>query len=301
MASIRAAGIVGLAGLVAVLVFGPAAVARPGAEARGVIAFARDDGLYVMRPDGTGLRPLRRGRQWTRVPAWSPDGRRLALVAGGGGAIWVMNADGSNPVQLTEYVRPKFGLHVGWFSPTWSPDGRRIAYTYTPSAKVDRDVWVMNADGSGRRRLARTRGCAEVDVDWSPKGTGFVVTCVFGWGERDLRLMGRNGAVAGLFTSPPPNGTSAPDWSPDGRRIAFAEFTPNASGISVIDAADASSTQLIPPDGLVTDPSWSPDGRRIAFARFGRNGGIYVMNADGSGVKRLTRDGRAPAWAPGAA
>ena len=301
MVSVRArsgrlrAGLV-LVGLGVMLVAGPAPGEGRSAAASGLIAFVRDDGVYVMRADGTGIRPLRRGRQWTGAPAWSPDGRRLALVAGG--AVWVMNADGSDPVRITEYVQPKFGLFIGWISPTWSPDGRRIAYTYTPTLEVDRDVWVMNADGSGKHRLVKTPGCAEVGVDWSPTGGRLVTTCVFGWGEKDLRLMTLKGKVVVFVRSQPPNGTSAPDWSSDGRRIAFAEFTPHASGISVIDAANASYRQLIPPDGLATDPSWSPDGQRIVFARFAPDGGIYVMNADGSGVKRLTRDGRAPAWQP---
>lgn len=218
---------------------------------------------------------LRRGRQWTGAPAWSPDGRRLAQVAGG--AVWVMNADGSDPVRIIEYMRPKFGLRIGWFSPTWSPDGRRIAYTYTPSLDVDRDVWVMDADGSGKLRLAKTPGCAEVDVDWSPTGGRLVGTCVFGWGAKDLRLMTLKGKVV-VF-----------------RHVTSAQRDERPR---LVDAANASYRQLIPPDGLATDPSWSPDGQRIAFAWFAPDGGIYVTNADGSGVKRLTRDGRAPAWQP---
>ena len=157
---------------------------RSATERSGLIAFVNDDGIYTMRADGSAVRLLRGGIQSRGGGdlAWSPDGRRLAFM--NGGAIWVMNAEGSDLLRLTPRVPGKFGLFVGWMSPTWSPDGKRIAYSYSAKPKVDRDGWVMNADGSNRHRLARTPGCAEVDVDWSPKGGRLVATCVFGWERR---------------------------------------------------------------------------------------------------------------------
>jgi TolB protein len=218
-----------------------------------------------------------------------------------------MDADGSDLSRLTPRVPGKFGLFVGWMSPSWSPDGTRIAYSYSPKANVDRDVWVMSADGSDRHRLATTPGCAEVDVDWSPKGGRLVTTCVFGWGRKDLRLMSADGRhVRTLLASKRPNGTQAPDWSPDGRRIVFSEFEPNATAVAVVEAAGGPLVRLTGMErGVKVDPVWSPDGRWIAFASFakGRNG-IYVMNADGTGLKRLTGGGgtgRSPAWQPAAA
>jgi Tol biopolymer transport system component len=62
---------------------------------------------------------------WVEYPAWSPDGTRIAFMGGPDGPteydIWVMNADGSNPVQLTDSPGPD------WW-PAWSPDGTRIAF-----------------------------------------------------------------------------------------------------------------------------------------------------------------------------
>jgi Tol biopolymer transport system component len=281
--------------------------ARSANHAPGLIAFGRGSGLYMMRTDGSSVHPLwRRGS--VQDLAWSPDGRRLAFVTRD--AIWVMDADGSDPVRLTGLVKGKFLSLIGFRSPSWSPDGRRIAYSYSPNVKADRDVWVMNADGSNKRRLARTSGCAEVDVDWNPRGGQLVATCVFGWGTKDLRLMNADdGNVRTLLWSVAPKGAGAPEWSPDGRRIVFAESWPNWSEISVIDAANRSLVRLTNAKVLSTDPDWSPDGRRIAFMygdgnpRDRPSPGIYVMDADGAGLRRLTHGSwdRSPAWQPVAA
>ena len=296
--SIRFGVVVGLAvALVSALLVGGA---RSANHAPGLIAFGRASGLYAMRTDGSGVHPL-----WTRGSvqdlAWSPDGRRLAVAVRD--AIWVMDADGSDPVRITGLVRGKFGYSIGFRSPTWSPDGRRIAYSYSPGIKADRDVWVMNADGSNKRRLTRTTGCAEVNVDWNPRGGPLVATCVFGWGTKDLRLMNADGSnVRTLLHSVAPKGADAPEWSPNGRRIVFAEFWPTWSEISVMDAANRSLVRLTNAKVIVsTDPDWSPDGRRIAFMHGdGKSPGIYVMNADGTGLRRLTHGSwdRSPAWQP---
>lgn len=98
-------------------------------------------------------------------------------------------------------------------------------------------------------------------------------------------------------------GDWSPDWSPDGRRIAFTSDRNGNRDIYVMDADGSGATRLTDNDAVDHAPDWSPDGQRIAF-HSGRdeNWDIYVMNPDGSDIARLTdndaEDG-SPAWSPG--
>ena len=87
---------------------------------------------------------------WTlRDLAWSPDGRWLALVMNS--QIYKLRADGSGLSRLSE--------HVGGASrPRWSPDGRRISYVAPSSFAGIQQIFAMNADGSGKQRIANIRG-----------------------------------------------------------------------------------------------------------------------------------------------
>src|ERR687886_742779 len=153
----------------AALLLGLAAGAPAAAPAPPVrrIAFTSDRTgraqLYAMNADGTGLRRLVRLRSYAFEPAWSPDGSRIAYVASPDGRrdyrIWVMRADGTH--------RRRLSRTFDWL-PSWSPGGRRIPVT---SAR-DRfpAIYVMNADGSGQRRLLGTVGVDNEAPAWSPDG-----------------------------------------------------------------------------------------------------------------------------------
>jgi Tol biopolymer transport system component len=126
----------------------------------GKIAFVRLDargGVYVVKPDGTGVRNLMKAPAGyampscptsTCAPAWSPDGRKLAFATDrdGNSEVYVINADGSGRRNLT--LDPAYDG-----DPMWSPDGRRIAFVSNRDGSYG--VYVMNADGNGQRRLAQ--------------------------------------------------------------------------------------------------------------------------------------------------
>ena len=286
---------------------------RSATPARGLIAFARDHGIYVMRADGSGVRALWHGGQ-AHNPTWSPDGRTLAFEAKR--SIWVVNARTKHLARVVSRAA----------SPTWSPDGRRIAFTRlgTPeNANWPKPaIWVANADGSGMLQLlslSRLGRALKIppgpnNLDWSPNGRRIVLSVHAGW-LAWIYVVNVDGTHLQRLSEHGWGWDDDPEWSPDGRTIAYfgtpsaTHVAPQTSEILVTDPAGRSHTRLTRNWVADDSPTWSPDGSKIAFVRTGNprnyeSSDIYVMNADGSGVTRLTHNRVAdgsPAWQPVAA
>ena len=233
----------------------PAGATPPGTNGKLVFERGTRDGsdMFTIGADGSGLTRLTRLRGEEGDASWSPDGSKVAFVGvrnpeRGPFEIWVVNADGSGLKRLTR--------HRGFsIAPAWSPDGSKIVYaTEEGRQRPPLRLFVINADGSGQRQLTSNR-------------------------RRDY---------------------SDPSWSPDGARIAFAILrgaeTPRGfdSRIALIDADDGGNLRRLTPRGGADElnPNWSPDGTDIAFERNRlfdvRQSDIWLMNADGSGKRRIT-------------
>jgi TolB protein len=126
---------------------------------------ATDADVFVIGSDGSGLVQLTNTPTNDRFPAWSPDGSRIAFVSDRTGIaqIWVMNANGSDPRQLTFDPARKDQV------PDWSPDGSMIAYA-TLDPALGSDIWILNADGSGQRHVTDDQA-RQIGAAWSPDGT----------------------------------------------------------------------------------------------------------------------------------
>jgi Tol biopolymer transport system component len=120
--------------------------------------------IYAANTDGSGLVRLTTAPGNDLFPAWSPDGSKIVFLSDRTGVlqVWVMDADGANPRQLTTDPAPKDQV------PDWSPDGTKIAYQ--SYATGNGDIYVMNADGTGQTRLT-TDPAKELGAAWSPDGT----------------------------------------------------------------------------------------------------------------------------------
>ena len=266
--------------------------------------------IFVINADGGGLRRLTRNAVADSDPAWSPDGQKIVWSRsdGTGADVFVMNADGSDQQNLT----PKPGNRG---EPRWSPNGRAILFTAVSpvqpprGSRPYRDVYVMNADGSGQRNLTPTPEAGAFDPAWSPDGHHIAFTRLAGsLGEVTIVVMNADGsakhAVTPTLAHPGDRGPAAV-WSPDGRRIAFWDDF----AIYVVNA-DGSGLRRLTRNAFER-PSWSPDGRKLIFVRarhqksrpHWQGGDLWVMNADGTGQRNLTprtptaEDGHAATWA----
>jgi hypothetical protein len=239
----------------------------PSAPELARIAFTHAGGIFTIAADGSDRRQLPIAAAGT--PAYSPNGAQLAFSTGR--QVVVAAADASDQHPITTARRREFVAEV-----QWSPDRGRLVFMRlrpTRTAFVT-EIVAMRVDGTDERVLARGR------FTFAPK----------------TALLGQ------------------PSWSPDGQNIIYTStslgrdsyFKPTLRIVN----ADGSGDRLLAPKAQ--DGSWSPDGSKIAFAsvrdRHGTdcgedecdyNGEIYLMNADGSGLVRLTDnegDDEGPVW-----
>ncbi len=226
------------------------------------------------------------------LPAWSPDGRHIAFVSerDGNSEIYVMDADGSNPRNLTHNAASDA-------FPAWSPDGRHIAFHSERDGNYE--IYVMDADGSNPRNLAHN-AASDAFPAWSPDGRHIAFQS-YRDGNYEIYVMDAEGSNPRNLTH-----NAAWDqvlaWSPDGRQIAFQSYRDGNWEIYVMDADGSNPRNLTLNAGRDEFLAWSPDGRQIAF-QSNRDGNweIYVMDADGSNPRNLTHNAGSdwsPVWSP---
>ncbi len=264
---------------------------------RGILFDSNRDGtveLYEIRADGTERRLTRsREGEFSRTPAWSPDGSRIVFQSGtrrtGPLALFVIDADGTGRRLLV-------GGEENFFSPDWSPTGDLIAFRVDRGDSTVR-VDAVAPDGSGRRELIAEPAWSPA---WSPDGEELAYVAS-GDGTWNLFLIARDGSRRRQLTHfVGEAGAGGPAWSPDGLRIAFNSDEDGNSNIYVIDADGTDLHRLTSSPAMEAGPSWSCDGQWIAFhsdrdssfegEEMSRGFEIYLMRPDGSDVRRLTNN-----------
>ena len=244
----------------------------------GLLAFANGSNIDVIQPDGSGRRTLLGGSIELGGMAFSPDGGRLAYwsrsSAGGPWSLIVVSADGTHPVTTAVGV-----LEVTNPFPAWSPDGAQIAYS-ARTAPAGALTCAGNGSQNGDFCFSR-----------------IFVTAADGSGTRQV--------------GDPALDARSPDWSPNGRTIAFGggNATPGIGVHLYLMGADGSNVQqlsnVIGSDWAFVRVDWSHDGKKIV-GQAGATGNmdewdIWIIPLDGSAptdVGAQTGDEIVPSWAP---
>jgi Tol biopolymer transport system component len=208
-------------------------------------------------------------------------------------SIWAVRPDGSGRISLLHSSQNAKRARL-------SPDRRWVAFDGAPPGKPamsDFEIQIVRRDGSGRRTLTRS-AAPNTDAQWSPDGAllSFTRAPAFDWTKASIWSVARDGThlrriARGQFGR----------WSPDGTRLVLDSPTPTSQGdIFVVDANGTNRRLVLASPALDQPADWSPDGTKILFTRYDRDGpgsSVYVVNVDGSGLRKLAR-GLAGTWSP---
>ncbi len=243
--------------------------------------------VYLMSAfDGKLLRRVVRGERNVNFEAfpllrtsiaWSPDGERMAFVAGSRGRDWIYIVDADDGKVLNKLTVPCEELSY----PAWSPVSDSLVVLGLQNGRSD--LWLVHATTGQSQRLTHD-AWDEKEPTWSPDG-------------RHITFASDRLAPVVLHPEPPGKGfgrygiydydlatgkiellldTSghdhAPAWSPDGRRLVFITDRSGAPNLALYDTADKSITQLTDLTGGVQSLSWSRHNDRLVFSAFDRGG-----------------------------
>lgn len=273
--------------------------------------------IYVVRPDGSGLRLVHSSSGEATGPVWSPDGRSLAFTE----ILRTPAGEWKSSVRIATMRSRPVSRPIAGYSPDWSPDGRRLvlvrnegrelAILGVPTRRVRRlpldprparfgspdwapdgrrlvftvggnSVWVASATGRSMRFIGRGRS-----PSWSPDGRVIAADCLYSGRAVFLAPERENPLCTDHAIHVSAHG---PHWSPDGSRVALSAcFDPGGDcGVSLQERGVERPRRIAAP-GVY--PSWAPGGRRLVFSSARWNSRLLVVNSDGTGLRPLLTKG----------
>lgn len=272
----------------------------------GRIAYAREgEGIYTVAPDGSAPVMLKSGL--LRQARWSPDGSRIAYVGYSGRyELHVMDGDGTD-----DHIVATDATVISLSRQPWSADSSRLAW----GPFSDGDISTASAAGGDVRRIT-TDGRQKEPPVWSPSGMQLAYASIVPGPPVSWELFSvRDDGSAPVQITSGGFQNRQPSWSPNGSSIAFVRTVNSRRAIYVVHPDGTELHRVVEFSGSDTagEPVWSPDGSRIAYTnnvngRYARASApgveIFLVNADGSGERRLTELAplfaydSAPTWSP---
>lgn len=244
--------------------------------------------LHVMWCDGTGGITIKGGGSLVLNPAWSPDGKTIALVS-----YYRNNPD----LYLFDTASYRLSLLAGQrginTSPAFHPSGRSLALTQSTDGQPE--IYMVNLDGSGRTRLTNS-WATDTSPSFSPDGRSLVFCSSRAGNPHIFHLDLASQKVTRLTYEGKYN--TEPVFSPRGDLVAFSHLAAGRYFIGLV-RPDGSRFRTLPGSGRSDEaPSFSPDGRLIAFAA--SDGNIYVTDLAGTAAIPVTTGGgySEPVWSP---
>ncbi len=257
------------------------------------IAFARDGRVWTVDSDGANVIPVTASGM---SPQWVPSGRALVYSVLDGARNPLMFVDLSTGSQRVLTSAP----NSQDVSPAVAPDGRTVVFARV--SENGTDLFAMPLEGGPLRRITVGRGRASMQPSFSPDGQRIVYMSDRS-GTSDVYISdvdGTNAEVLNAATYGDRSNRTGPDWSPDGRLIAFQSLNGDSKQIMTINLRDQ-SVRSVASDGRNDDPSWAPDSRHLVFTS-DRSGvrQLWVVDVETGRTRQLKTgsSARLSAWSP---